>query len=68
MVFYLTNLVSPVSQIGDMDEVDVYGTFTLKEAKKVGIISVSSVKGGMKSGGETISHETPVHQNTLPPE
>ena len=30
-----------------MDEVDVYGTFTPEEAKKLGIIFVSSVDGSV---------------------
>lgn len=36
VVFYLTNLLFPVPGCGEMDEVDVYGTFTEAEAKKLG--------------------------------
>lgn len=36
IVFYLTNLLFPVPGCGEMDDVDVYGTFTEAEAKKLG--------------------------------
>lgn len=38
MAFYLTNLLFPVGGRGEIDEVDVYGTFTVDEARKIGCI------------------------------
>jgi hypothetical protein len=58
LVFYLTNLAFPVSRIGDMDEVDVYGTFTPEEAKKLGVIFVSSIDGSV-----TLDEKTPSRQD-----
>lgn len=41
VVFLLLNKLFPVDGLGDYDEVDVYGTFTAKEAAKHGIVSTS---------------------------
>ena len=45
-----------------MDEVDVYGTFTHEEAKRLGIASVPSFKESVKAGGESVDEKTPSHQ------
>ncbi|KAF2831321.1 hypothetical protein CC86DRAFT_137727 [Ophiobolus disseminans] len=36
-VFYLLNLISPVGDMDQVDAVDVYGTFTEAEARRVGV-------------------------------
>jgi hypothetical protein len=41
-----------------MDEVDVYGTFTPEEAKKLGVIFVSSIDGSV-----TLDEKTPSRQD-----
>ena len=41
-----------------MDEVDVYGAFTPKEAKRLGIVPVS--------GMDSVSEKTPSRQDGLP--
>jgi len=35
--FYVLNLLSPVPDMGQIDAVDVYGTFTEAEARQVGV-------------------------------
>ncbi|CZR63460.1 uncharacterized protein PAC_13357 [Phialocephala subalpina] len=37
LVFYITNRISPPAGLGDMDEVDVCGTFTAHEAQKLDV-------------------------------
>ena len=36
-VFYVLNLIFPVPDMDQMDAVDIYGTFTEVEARRVGI-------------------------------
>ncbi|OTA52155.1 NCS1 nucleoside transporter family protein-like protein [Hypoxylon sp. EC38] len=40
IIFFVLNKLFPVPGMGEYDEVDVYGTFTTKEATKLGIIPV----------------------------
>ncbi|KAI0383979.1 NCS1 nucleoside transporter family protein-like protein [Hypomontagnella monticulosa] len=40
IIFYVLNKLFPVPGLGEFDEVDVYGTFTAKEAEKLGVIPV----------------------------
>lgn len=40
-VFYLLNLVFPCSGLGDYDQVDVYETFTPREAAALGVVPVA---------------------------
>ncbi|KAI2629867.1 NCS1 nucleoside transporter family protein-like protein [Hypoxylon sp. NC1633] len=40
IVFFLLNKFFPVIGMGEYDEVDVYGTFTAKEAAKLGVVPV----------------------------
>lgn len=44
MLFYLANQAFPVTGLGDVDEVDVYGTFTEKEAMILGIVPVDTIE------------------------
>lgn len=37
VVFYGLNLLSPVPDMDQMDSVDVYGTFTAAEARRIGV-------------------------------
>jgi len=39
-LFYILNMVWPPVGLGEMDEVDYYGTFTEKEAMKVGVTTL----------------------------
>jgi hypothetical protein len=41
----------PVSGCGDMDEVDVFGTFTSNEAKKLGIIPYGAMNASPTKPG-----------------
>lgn len=36
-VFYILNLLFPVPDMDEMDHVDLYGTFTEAEARRVGV-------------------------------
>ncbi|KAI4747151.1 hypothetical protein E4T50_02492 [Aureobasidium sp. EXF-12298] len=40
-LFYLLNLVFPCSGLGDYDQVDVYETFTPREAAALGVVPVA---------------------------
>jgi len=46
-VFYVLNLLSPVPDMGQIDAVDVYGTFREAEARRVGVapLEESSIFG-----------------------
>ena len=37
VVFYALNVIFPVPDLDQMDSVDVYGTFTAAEARRIGI-------------------------------
>jgi NCS1 family nucleobase:cation symporter-1 len=37
VVFYVLNVISPVPDMDQMDSVDVYGTFTAAEARRIGV-------------------------------
>jgi hypothetical protein len=46
ILFYLTNLAFPVPVgMGEIDDADVYGTFTTAEADALGVISADLVHG-----------------------
>lgn len=40
-VFYLLNLAFPVPDMDQIDDVDIYGTFTEAEARRIGVIPLS---------------------------
>ncbi|RMZ66791.1 NCS1 nucleoside transporter family [Pyrenophora seminiperda CCB06] len=42
IVFYVLNLISPVPDMDQMDDVDLYGTFTEAEARRVGVAALDS--------------------------
>ena len=44
---------------------DVYGTFTFEEAKRLGVVPVLSGRGRMESGGEDTPEKTPDRQDGL---
>jgi len=41
-IFYVLNLLFPYKNMGEFDDVDVYGTFTASEAKKRGVLQLST--------------------------
>ena len=45
-----------------MDEVDVYGTFTLEGAKRLGVVPASSGVRSVESCGEGTSEKAPGYQ------
>ena len=45
-----------------IDEVDVYGIFTLEGAKRLGVVPVSSGAGSVESCGEGTSETAPDYQ------
>lgn len=68
-MFYGLNLISPVPDMDQMDSVDVYGTFTAAEARRIGVapleedssafgITGMSVEGGL-SEKETMGKRSP---------
>ncbi|KAK6069986.1 ncs1 nucleoside transporter family protein [Seiridium cupressi] len=38
--FYIVNLVAPPKHLGEFDEIDSYGTFTIQEASRLGVVRV----------------------------
>lgn len=44
-VFYVLNLVYPVRDMGQMDDVDIYGTFTETEARRIGVAPLEEAVG-----------------------
>ncbi|USP77070.1 ncs1 nucleoside transporter family protein [Curvularia clavata] len=54
-LFYLLNLFFPVADMDQMDPVDVYGTFTEAEARRVGVTPLAD---------NTIVGEVPVRRST----
>jgi len=48
-----------------MDDVDVHGTFTCEEAKKLGIICMLPIEVGVKPGGRDIYEKAPSCQGSL---
>ena len=42
MVFYVVTVAFPVSGMGDIDDVDTFGTFTPDECKRMGIAPLHS--------------------------
>ncbi|KAI1385016.1 NCS1 nucleoside transporter family protein-like protein [Hypoxylon trugodes] len=57
-IFIILNKLFPVSGLGEYDEVDIYGTFTTKEADKLGIISVEFQTNAYGSGEPSLTQET----------
>lgn len=41
-LFYVVNQAFPPKHLGEFDETDNYGTFTIKEASRLGIMTVNS--------------------------
>lgn len=50
MIFFGLTKLFPVPGLGEIDETDVYGTFTPKEAAALGVITAS---GDIESGGNS---------------
>ena len=40
-IFYLLNLAFPVPDMDQVDDVDIYGTFTDAEARRIGVVTLS---------------------------
>ncbi|XXG94517.1 hypothetical protein Hte_000774 [Hypoxylon texense] len=57
-IFFVLNKLFPVAGMGEYDEVDVYGTFTAKEAEKLGIIPVEFQTDAYDSGEPSLAQET----------
>ncbi|EUC48695.1 hypothetical protein COCMIDRAFT_33771 [Bipolaris oryzae ATCC 44560] len=55
ILFYLLNLFFPVTDMGQMDPIDVYGTFTLAEARRVGVTPLddSTIVGEVLARGSS---------------
>ncbi|KAI6093663.1 NCS1 nucleoside transporter family protein-like protein [Hypoxylon rubiginosum] len=57
-IFFGLNKLFPVAGMGEYDEVDIYGTFTAKEAEKLGIIPVEFQTDAYDSGEPSLAQET----------
>lgn len=55
-VFYALNRVFPVSDMGQIDDTDIYGTFTLAEARRAGVAPLESLEG--RSAETLVFNET----------
>jgi len=53
LVFYLTNLLFPADNVGHVDDVDVFGTFTPEEAKKMGCVPYQSDDSSLAEAKES---------------
>jgi NCS1 family nucleobase:cation symporter-1 len=40
LVFYLLNLAFPIDNMDQVDAVDLYGTFTQAEARRIGVVQL----------------------------
>ncbi|KAI1415887.1 NCS1 nucleoside transporter family protein-like protein [Hypoxylon sp. FL1857] len=58
LIFIVLNKLFPVVGMGEYDEVDVYGTFTTKEAAKLGIIPVEFQTDAYDSIEPSLAQET----------
>ncbi|KAF3013045.1 hypothetical protein E8E14_009756 [Neopestalotiopsis sp. 37M] len=61
--FYVMNLIFPTNHLGEFDEVDNWGTFTVREAEKLGIVpegqEIEGSVGDWKDAVGTEVKETP---------
>ncbi|KAI1480299.1 uracil permease [Daldinia eschscholtzii] len=57
IIFVLLNKLFPVAGMGEYDEVDIYGTFTLKEATKLGVVHVELQIDALESREHSLSQE-----------
>lgn len=55
-VFYALNRVFPVSDMGQIDDTDIYGTFTQAEARRAGVAPLESLEG--RSAETLVFNET----------
>jgi len=53
LVFYLTSLLFPMENVGYVDDVDVFGTFTPEEARKIGCAPYQSNDSSLTGAGES---------------
>jgi NCS1 family nucleobase:cation symporter-1 len=51
VVFYVLNLAFPVPDMDQIDDVDVYGTFTTAEAHRIGVVPLSEYAFGAEIAG-----------------
>ncbi|KAI8958488.1 uracil permease [Daldinia sp. FL1419] len=57
IIFFGLNKFFPVMGLGEYDEVDVYGTFTAKEAAKLGVVHVEFRIDALESGHHSLTQE-----------
>ncbi|KAI1779852.1 NCS1 nucleoside transporter family protein-like protein [Hypoxylon cercidicola] len=58
IIFFVLNKLFPVAGMGEYDDVDTYGTFTAKEAEKLGICPAESQTDAYDSGEPSLAQET----------
>lgn len=54
VVFYVLNVISPVPNMDQMDSVDVYGTFTAAEARRIRIAPLEEESLPVSMTGMTV--------------
>jgi len=59
LLFWAINLISPPPGLGSFDDVDIYGTFTPAQAKRLGVASLD-----VMSGEEILGEKSGVHVHT----
>ena len=47
-IFYVTMRIFPVDGLGDCDAIDYYGTFTVKEAARLGVAQLDSSEASLE--------------------
>ncbi|KAI1382057.1 NCS1 nucleoside transporter family protein-like protein [Hypoxylon crocopeplum] len=57
IIFFALNKLFPVAGLGEYDEVDYYGTFTAKEAAKLGVIPIEFQTDAYESGEHSLNQE-----------
>ncbi|OLL26915.1 Thiamine transporter isoform D [Neolecta irregularis DAH-3] len=65
-VFYLLNCIFPPEGLGKIDEIDVYGTFTEKEAAKVGVVPLTRIGCITVTGEKADSMDRPLRDTKNP--
>jgi len=65
-VFYVLNCIFPPEGLGEIDEIDVYGTFTEKEAARVGVVPLTRIGCITVAGEKLDSMESPLRDTKNP--
>ncbi|KAK9772566.1 hypothetical protein AB5N19_12456 [Seiridium cardinale] len=63
-LFYIVNLVAPPKHLGEFDEIDSYGTFTIQEASRLGVAPVDGTNNVLQGDLKDTMVETQVAETS----